>query len=122
MTSNDATPEVLELIRHDAALTAAVKEIYPDAQVTIGPAIEDGRHDDFARHQPFTPADLEAMETRTTGYRLRITSANQCTWRQRPCQPTGARSSQGEPGQPADEPTDSGVPLRDARHTRRGRG
>ena len=124
VTAKDAGPEVLELIRHDAAhaLAAAAKELYPDVQVTIGPATEDGCHYDIARHQPFMPADLEAIETRTTGYRLRVTSADQWTWRQRPCQLRGARSSRGVPGQPADDPTNHGVPIRDARRTRRGRG
>ena len=124
VTGKDGGPEVLELIRHDAAhaLAEAAKELYPDVQVTRGPAIEDGFYYDFARDEPFTPANLEALEARTTGYRMRITSADRWTWRQRPCQPTGAHSSQGEPGQPADDPTDPCVPIRDARHTRRGRG
>ncbi len=66
VTGKDANPEVLELIRHDAAhaLAEAAKELYPDVQVTIGPAIEDGFYYDFARDEPFTPADLEAMEAR----------------------------------------------------------
>ena len=56
----------LEVIRHDAAhlLAEAVKELYPDVQVTIGPAIEDGFYYDFARNEPFTPADLEEIEAR----------------------------------------------------------
>ena len=58
-----STPEVLELIRHDAAhaLAEAAKELYPDVQVTTGPAIEDGFTYDFARDEPSTPVDLEAM-------------------------------------------------------------
>ncbi len=60
------SPEGLELLRHDAAhvMAEAVKELYPDAQVTIGPAIENGFYYDFAREEPFTPEDLEAIEVR----------------------------------------------------------
>ena len=60
------SPEGLELLRHDAAhvMAEAVKELYPDTQVTIGPAIEDGFYYDFARDEPFTPEDLETIETR----------------------------------------------------------
>ena len=56
----------LELLRHDAAhvLAEAAKELYPDIQVTIGPAIEDGFYYDFSRVEPFTPEDLESMEAR----------------------------------------------------------
>jgi len=58
--------EALEILRHDAAhiLAEAVKELYPDTQVTIGPAIENGFYYDFAREEPFTPEDLEKMEKR----------------------------------------------------------
>ena len=58
--------EALELIRHDAAhvMAQAVQELYPGTQVTIGPAIEDGFYYDFARDEPFTPADLEKIENR----------------------------------------------------------
>jgi len=58
--------EGLELLRHDAAhvMAEAVKELYPDTQVTIGPAIETGFYYDFAREEPFTPEDLEAIEAR----------------------------------------------------------
>ena len=60
------SPEGLELLRHDAAhvMAEAVKELYPDTQVTIGPAIEDGFYYDFASDEPFTPEDLETIETR----------------------------------------------------------
>jgi threonyl-tRNA synthetase len=60
------SPEGLELLRHDAAhvMAEAVKELYSDTQVTIGPAIEDGFYYDFAREEPFTPEDLEAIEAR----------------------------------------------------------
>jgi threonyl-tRNA synthetase len=58
--------EALELLRHDAAhvMAEAVKELYPDTQVTIGPAIENGFYYDFARKDPFTPEDLEKIEKR----------------------------------------------------------
>ncbi|HEY8352885.1 MAG TPA: threonine--tRNA ligase, partial [Sphingomonadales bacterium] len=58
--------DALELIRHDAAhvMAEAVKELYPETQVTIGPAIENGFYYDFARDEPFTPADLERIEER----------------------------------------------------------
>jgi threonyl-tRNA synthetase len=56
----------LELLRHDAAhiLAEAVKEIWPDTQVTIGPAIDNGFYYDFARDEPFTTDDLSTIETR----------------------------------------------------------
>ena len=58
--------EALEIIRHDAAhiLAEAVKELWPETQVTIGPAIENGFYYDFAREEPFTPEDLEKIEKR----------------------------------------------------------
>jgi threonyl-tRNA synthetase len=62
----DKDPEGLELIRHSTAhlLAYAVKELFPDAQVTIGPVIENGFYYDFAYKRPFTPEDLEAIEKR----------------------------------------------------------
>lgn len=59
-------PEALELLRHDAAhvMAEAVKELYPETQVTIGPAIENGFYYDFSREEPFTPDDLEKIERR----------------------------------------------------------
>ncbi len=56
----------LEIIRHSTAhlLAQAVKSLYPEAQVTIGPVIEDGFYYDFAFERPFTPEDLEAIESR----------------------------------------------------------
>jgi threonyl-tRNA synthetase len=56
----------VELLRHDAAhiMAEAVKELYPEAQVTIGPTIENGFYYDFAREEPFTPEDLEKIEAR----------------------------------------------------------
>ncbi len=60
------TADGLELLRHDAAhvLAEAVKELWPDTQVTIGPAIENGFYYDFAREEPFTPEDLLIIEER----------------------------------------------------------
>ena len=62
----DRDPEGLEVIRHSTAhlLAQAVKQLYPDAQVTIGPVIEDGFYYDFAYKRPFTPDDLVAIEER----------------------------------------------------------
>ncbi len=61
-------PEGLELIRHSTAhlLAYAVKDLFPDAQVTIGPVIENGFYYDFAYKRPFTPEDLAAIEKRMT--------------------------------------------------------
>ena len=60
------TDEALELVRHDCAhiMAEAVLELYPDTQVTIGPAIENGFYYDFHREQPFTTDDLAAIEAR----------------------------------------------------------
>jgi threonyl-tRNA synthetase len=62
----DKDPEGVDLIRHSTAhlLAYAVKELFPDAQVTIGPVIEDGFYYDFAYKRPFTPEDLAAIEKR----------------------------------------------------------
>ena len=59
-------PEGLEILRHDAAhvMAEAVKELYPDTQVTFGPATETGFYYDFARAEPITPEDLEKIEVR----------------------------------------------------------
>lgn len=59
-------PEALEVIRHSAAhlLAQAVQSLFPSAQVTIGPVIEDGFYYDFAYERPFTPEDLEAIEAK----------------------------------------------------------
>jgi threonyl-tRNA synthetase len=64
VTDKDA--DGLEVIRHSTAhlLAQAVKELFPDAQVTIGPVIEDGFYYDFAYRRPFTPEDLAAIEKR----------------------------------------------------------
>ncbi len=62
----DKNPEGLDIIRHSTAhlLAHAVKELFPDAQVTIGPVIENGFYYDFSYTRPFTPEDLEAIESR----------------------------------------------------------
>ena len=62
----DKDPEGLEIIRHSTAhlLAYAVKELFPDAQVTIGPVIENGFYYDFSYKRPFTPEDLEKIEAR----------------------------------------------------------
>jgi threonyl-tRNA synthetase len=62
ITSKDE--EGVDIIRHSTAhlLAYAVKELFPDAQVTIGPVIENGFYYDFSYHRPFTPEDLEAIE------------------------------------------------------------
>jgi threonyl-tRNA synthetase len=59
-------PEGVELLRHDAAhvMAQAVKELYPETQVTIGPVIENGFFYDFAREASFTPEDMEKIEAR----------------------------------------------------------
>ena len=64
ITDKDA--DGLDLIRHSTAhlLAYAVKELFPDAQVTIGPVIENGFYYDFAYKRPFTPDDLAAIEKR----------------------------------------------------------
>src|SRR5918996_1534186 len=61
-------PEGVEILRHSTAhlLAHAVKELFPDAQVTIGPVIENGFYYDFSYKRPFTPEDLAAIETRMT--------------------------------------------------------
>ncbi|MFT7724735.1 MAG: threonine--tRNA ligase [Roseateles sp.] len=64
VTDKDA--DGLDMIRHSTAhlLAYAVKELYPDAQVTIGPVIENGFYYDFAYKRPFTPEDLAAIEAK----------------------------------------------------------
>jgi threonyl-tRNA synthetase len=66
VTAKDA--DGLEMIRHSTAhlLAYAVKELFPDAQVTIGPVIEHGFYYDFSYKRPFTPEDLAAIERRMT--------------------------------------------------------
>ncbi len=64
ITDRDA--DGLEIIRHSTAhlLAYAVKELFPDAQVTIGPVIENGFYYDFSYKRPFTPEDLAAIEAK----------------------------------------------------------
>jgi len=64
VTDRDA--EGVEIIRHSTAhlLAHAVKELFPDAQVTIGPVIDNGFYYDFSYKRPFTPEDLTAIEKR----------------------------------------------------------
>ncbi|MHB1667533.1 threonine--tRNA ligase [Thiomonas sp.] len=64
VTDKDA--EGLDIIRHSTAhlLAYAVKELFPQAQVTIGPVIENGFYYDFAYKRPFTPEDLVAIEAK----------------------------------------------------------
>ena len=64
ITAKDA--DGVDVIRHSTAhlLAQAVKQLFPDAQVTIGPVIENGFYYDFSYHRPFTPEDLEAIEAR----------------------------------------------------------
>ena len=64
ITERDA--EGLEIMRHSCAhlMAMAVKQLYPEAQVTIGPMIENGFYYDFAFERPFTPDDLEKIEAR----------------------------------------------------------
>lgn len=66
VTAKDA--DGLEMIRHSTAhlLAYAVKELFPDAQVTIGPVVENGFYYDFSYKRPFTPEDLAAIEKKMT--------------------------------------------------------
>ena len=74
----DKSEEGLEVIRHSCAhlLAQAVKSLFPEAQVTIGPVIDDGFYYDFAFSRAFTPEDLEAIEAKlqilkSTGFQSR---------------------------------------------------
>ncbi|WP_292979755.1 threonine--tRNA ligase [Nitrosomonas sp.] len=62
----DKDPDGLEIVRHSCAhlLAHAVKELFPETQVTIGPVIENGFYYDFSYERPFTPEDLVAIEKR----------------------------------------------------------
>ena len=66
ITDKDA--DGLEVIRHSTAhlLAYAVKELFPDAQVTIGPVVDNGFYYDFSYKRPFTPEDLETIEKKMT--------------------------------------------------------
>ena len=63
---SDCAPEPLPTLRHSTAhlMAQAVKQLFPEVKVTIGPAIEDGFYYDFAKPTPFTPEDLERIEKR----------------------------------------------------------
>ncbi len=71
----EKSPEALEIIRHSAShlMAQAVKELFPQAKVTIGPAIETGFYYDFDMDKPFTPDDLERIEAKM----LQLASADQ---------------------------------------------
>jgi threonyl-tRNA synthetase len=62
----DKHPDALEVIRHSTAhlLAQAVQALFPEAQVTIGPVIDDGFYYDFSYKRPFTPEDLAAIEAK----------------------------------------------------------
>src|SRR5436190_9013565 len=62
----DKDSEGLEVLRHSTAhlLAYAVKSLFPEAQVTIGPVIDDGFYYDFSYKRPFTPEDLAAIENK----------------------------------------------------------
>jgi threonyl-tRNA synthetase len=62
----DCAPEPLPTLRHSTAhlMAQAVKQIFPEVKVAIGPAIDDGFYYDFAKPAPFTPEDLEKIESR----------------------------------------------------------
>jgi threonyl-tRNA synthetase len=62
----DCLPEPLPTLRHSTShvMAQAVKQLFPDVRVAIGPAIEDGFYYDFAKATPFTPEDLERIEAR----------------------------------------------------------
>jgi threonyl-tRNA synthetase len=62
----DKDPQSLDVLRHSCAhlLAQAVKALYPQAQVTIGPVIADGFYYDFSYERPFTPEDIEKIETK----------------------------------------------------------
>ena len=80
ITAKDA--DGLELIRHDTAhiLAEAVKELFPETQVTIGPAIDNGFYYDFSRKTPFSSNDLEAIEARMKEIVARATPIRREEW------------------------------------------
>src|SRR5690606_30103716 len=80
ITEKDA--EGLEIIRHSCAhlLAHAVKELFPDAQVTIGPVIENGFYYDFSYERPFTPEDLVAIEKRMQEISKRALEIERRVW------------------------------------------
>ncbi|MEK7842942.1 MAG: TGS domain-containing protein, partial [Pseudomonadota bacterium] len=80
ITDKDA--EGLEIIRHSSAhlLAHAVKELFPEAQVTIGPVIEDGFYYDFSYKRPFTTEDLAAIEKRMAEISKRDLKVERKVW------------------------------------------
>jgi threonyl-tRNA synthetase len=80
LTEKDA--EGLEIIRHSSAhlLAHAVKELFPEVQVTIGPVIEDGFYYDFSHKRPFTPEDLAAIEKRMMDISRRDLKVERSEW------------------------------------------
>ncbi len=80
VTDKDA--DGLEVIRHSSAhlLAHAVKELFPEAQVTIGPVIEDGFYYDFSYKRPFTPEDLVAIEKRMAEISARNLQVERKVW------------------------------------------
>lgn len=80
LTEKDA--EGLEIIRHSSAhlLAHAVKELFPEVQVTIGPVIEDGFYYDFSYKRPFTPEDLAAIEKRMMDISRRDLKVERSEW------------------------------------------
>ncbi|MBI3530292.1 MAG: threonine--tRNA ligase [Betaproteobacteria bacterium] len=80
VTEKDA--EGVDILRHSTAhlLAHAVKELYPDAQVTIGPVIEDGFYYDFSYKRPFTPEDLAAIEKRMAEIAKRDIKVERQVW------------------------------------------
>ena len=80
VTEKDA--EGVDILRHSTAhlLAHAVKELFPDAQVTIGPVIEDGFYYDFSYQRPFTPEDLAAIEKRMAEIARRDIKVDRHVW------------------------------------------
>ncbi len=80
VTEKDA--DGVDILRHSTAhlLAHAVKELYPDAQVTIGPVIEDGFYYDFSYKRPFTPEDLAAIEKRMAEISKRDIKVERQVW------------------------------------------
>ncbi len=79
----DKDPEGLEILRHSTAhlLAYAVKELFPDAQVTIGPVIENGFYYDFSYKRPFTPEDLAAIEKKMAELAAKNEPVTREVWR-----------------------------------------
>src|SRR5207249_1119752 len=77
----DCAPEPLPTLRHSTAhlMAQAVTQLFPGVKVAIGPAIEDGFYYDFSRPVPFTPEDLERIET--TMHELTQKDLDQYLWR-----------------------------------------